>query len=811
MRPELTSVVADVTLPAYLGRPGSERKDVRGGAVTLVKGSKATFAATASRDLAEAQVDGQARTPEGMTVTSPAVPVDGTRNVEFRWQDKFGLAGKEPFTLAITGRDDEPPTLTCEDLPRQKVVLDSEQLGFQVKAQDDFGVKRIGIEWQGVASPVVKNPAKGERVLAAGGNDKESLEVAGTFSAKSLGIEPQPVQLRLFAEDYLPGRPRIYSPVYTLYVLNAEQHAIWLTEQLSKWHRQAMEVRDRELQLNATNKQLRALTAEELDRPETRRKIENQAAAEQANGRRLSGLVTSGEDLVRQAMRNPEFGVGHLEKWAEMLQVFKDIAGNRMPSVADLLKQASQAPALATEGKTKGKTAMAGQVRGRPGGRARPSRSRRRSPRRPSRRSSTASRRSSRPTRKDDKPAPSRRSPRSRRLTLRLPMTTLAGKASDEPKPAAPAAQKVDEAVVQQDLLAEFEKVADELNRVLANLEGSTLVKRLKAASRLQYKIGGRIGDQVGGAFGIAAPRVEGEPAKVFDEMARQEAKGSLDVSFIMDDLQSYFERRRFMQFKTVLEEMRSQDVVGSLRQLGDDLKKETGVSIAQCEFWSDTLDRWADDLVDPSRSGQCPGGKSRSSLPPSVVLEVLQILEGEVNLREETRVAQQARPALERRGARQAGRQALRHPGRPPRARRKSHRPHPRAARRRGRVRLRDRPARPGLGRDGRGDRDPRAAGDRQPRDRGRDRGDRAPAQIEADQPEGGRRGRLDPWRRRHRHHERLGPRPRRRRAQRQGSPRGPRRLAVDRRRWPLASRRVPRRARRILQPPRPPGRAVR
>jgi hypothetical protein len=34
--------------------------------------------------------------------------------------------------------------------------------------------------------------------------------------------------------------------------------------------------------------------------------------------------------------------------------------------------------------------------------------------------------------------------------------------------------------------------------------------------------------------------------------------------------------------------------------------------------------------------------------LPPSIVLEVLQILEGEVNLREETRVAEQARTALE-------------------------------------------------------------------------------------------------------------------------------------------------------------------
>ncbi len=33
--------------------------------------------------------------------------------------------------------------------------------------------------------------------------------------------------------------------------------------------------------------------------------------------------------------------------------------------------------------------------------------------------------------------------------------------------------------------------------------------------------------------------------------------------------------------------------------------------------------------------------------MPPAIVLEVLKILEGEVNLREETRVAEQARPAL--------------------------------------------------------------------------------------------------------------------------------------------------------------------
>ncbi len=645
MRPELTSIMADVALPAYLGRPLTERKDVRGGAITVVKGSRAHFAATASRTLAAAEVDGQARKPAGATVSSPPRVVDGPVTIEFRWRDALGLSGKEPFTLAVNGRDDEPPSLVCEDLPRQKVVLDSELLSFKVKAQDDFAVKRVGLEWRGIESPLVPRPARGERVLAAGAIDQDTLEAAGTFSAKSLDIDPQPIHLRVFAEDYLPGRARVYSATTTLFVLSPEQHAIWVTEQMSKWHRHSLEVRDREMLLHETNKQLRALAPEELDRPETRRRIENQALAEQANGRRLSGLVVAGEDLVRQAMRNPEIGVGHLETWAEMLQILKDIAGNRMPSVADLLKKAAEAPVMASNEPGR-RTMMAGQVRDT--GSGKPSEAAKDGPKPGPVVPQVVDRESSQqPPAKESDEAP----PKSGNKMPRqgLPTTTLAGGKSKPGDPPPPADRSVEEAVVkQQDLLAEFEKIADELNRVLANLEGSTLVKRLKAASRMQYQIAGGINTHIGSAFGVPPVRQDQGPAKGLDELGEQEAKGSHDVSLIMDDMHAYFERRRFLQVKTVLDEMKKHDVIGSLRQLGDDLRREKGLAIAQCEFWSDTLDRWAEDLVDPSSCGACPGSKSRSSLPPSVVLEVLQILEGEVNLREETRVAEQARPALE-------------------------------------------------------------------------------------------------------------------------------------------------------------------
>lgn len=653
LRPELTHVQASIRLPDYLNRTQPIEKDLRGGTLTVVSGSTATFAVTASRPLVTgewSQVDRPeevaSMTPvEGSaeTVTSPPFAIDVSRKVQFEWKDEYGLQGKEPLTISINAREDEAPSLSCEDLPRQRVIIDSETLTFKIRAQDDFGIKVVGIEWKGADKSVVSKLAAGERVLAAGASDKELLELTGTFCAKTLDIEPQPINVRLFVEDYLPGRSRTYSLPFTLYVLSAEQHSIWLTEQLSKWHRQSLEVRDREMQLHHTNQELRMLSPEELDQPENRRRVEAQSTAERANGRRLTGLVNGGEDLIRQAMRNPEFGVGHIEKWAEMLQILKDISGNRMPNVADLLKQSAQAPAVAGNQPPKPAGPMAGQNRANGSGSAqKPGESKPKPPV-----PTVADGESSQNPGKKNEGEPEEPSKSNSNPRLTLPVTTIVSAGDNKPKPPAPAGQKLDEAIkAQQDLLAEFDKIADELNKVLANLEGSTLVKRLKAASRKQYVVAGKIGDQVSGAFG-QKNKSAGPLKQAIEDLAKQEADSSHDVSLIMDDMQSYFERRRFQRFKTVLDEMRTQDAIGSLRQIGDDMKVETGMSIAQCEFWSDTLDRWADDLVDPACCGKCPGGKSKASLPPSVVLEAMQILEAEVNLREETRVTEQARPAI--------------------------------------------------------------------------------------------------------------------------------------------------------------------
>ncbi len=641
-RPELRSLSARIQLPDYLGRPEPIDRDIRGGTLTAVDGSVVSFTARLSRELTAARVNGQPRTPRRDAFTTPSVEVGQPQELHLEWTDVFGLQGQAPLRLSVVGAADEPPSVLCENLPRQRVVLDSEVLAFQVRARDDFGVKRVGLEWAGLDKGL-PHVAQGEQIIAAGGPQAEFLELAATFSAQSLGIAPQPIALRVFVEDYLPGRERVYSPVCVLDVLNAEQHAIWVTAMLSRWHRMSLEVRDRELQLHEVNKALRELPPEELDQPEVRRRIEAQAAAERTNGRRLAALTASGEELLRQAMRNPELGVGHLERWAEMMQILKDIAGNRMPSVADLLKQGAQAPRLGQS--TPGKTGpMAGQNRSSTPGQQSQTSSEQQPPPAPVPSITDVESTHHQPqpqTPRDPQESP----PKQPRLTL--PSTMLAGNGRNPSPPPPSAAQQVEEAVrQQQDLLAEFEKIVDELNEVLANLEGSTLVKRLKAASRRQQQVSARLAQLASDAFGVAE-RLKERQAETFRELADVETKSSLEVSHIMDDMSAYFDRSRLMRFKVVLDDMRAQDVTAALRTLGDDLRKENGLSIAQAEYWSETLDRWAEDLVEVCKSGQCPGCKSKGSLPPSIVLEVLQILEREVALREETRVAEQARSGV--------------------------------------------------------------------------------------------------------------------------------------------------------------------
>ncbi len=350
LRPGLKELVATVQLPEYLQREEPQVDDVRGGIVNLVKGSTATLEATTTRELSEATLNNRPQKVDGATVTTEPISVETTTEMQLAWKDRFGLKVKEPQVLQFEVEDDAAPTVAIKNLKNNQVVVSTEVLSFEIQAGDDFGVKQVGLEWEGIANPVQNpNPANGEKTVSSGSPSSEELSVGATFSVGRENVKPQSLRLRAYAEDYYPDRGRIHSPQIVLHVLSPSDHFKWLIGQMRLWAGAAKDVHDKELTLHQINKELSSLPPEALDDPAQRKKLQNQAAAEKANAAKLDSLIDAGGELLQEAAKNSEFDGEQIESWGEMLEKLEDIAEKKMPSVANLLAQASEAPGQSSQ------------------------------------------------------------------------------------------------------------------------------------------------------------------------------------------------------------------------------------------------------------------------------------------------------------------------------------------------------------------------------------------------------------------------------------------------------------------------------
>ena len=701
LRPALTKLIAEVELPTYLQRSEPLVEDVRGGTLSLLKGSTAVLEATATRELSEATLNDRPQRVDGARVTTePISTVGGVSNpdteLQLAWRDRFGLAAREPQVIRLEVQEDESPTVSFNKLQNNRVVLSSEVLTFEIQAADDFGVKRVGLEWEGIGNPIHNpEPTSGEKTVSSGTPTTDVMTVAATFSAVrvfsvSTGVRPQSLRLRAFAEDYLPGRERVRSPDLVIHVLTPAEHFKWLVGQMELWMGAAQEVHDKELQLHETNRELRDLPPEALDDPAQRRKLQNQAAAERANAARLDSLIQLGAELVQEATKNEEFDPNQLESWAEILKKLEEIAGQRMPSVADLLARAAEAPGLSS-GQPSAVSNQQEPASPTAGGPPSPSGGKPNNleevekygpesktppegldviPEDPNTPGTGVNvDRSKQP---EGKPGyiPANPTPHVVDVEsgfneeeeagqapqvvggLGIPTTTLkgSGRKDEEEEPSAPqTAELVLEAVKeQQELLDAFAKLAEEMNKLLTGFENSTFVKRLKAASRRQIDIAVDLNNLDG--FGKpASDAVEDE----FDRgrLAEKEVAESQVASTLLQDMAAYADRRPSDGFSRVLSEMQDAIVSDQMQNMAEAIKDNfIGESTIEAEFWADTLDRWAEQLVDPLPEGEPPGemGLVRlPNLPPEIVVEVMRIINREIQLREETRELEQAKDAL--------------------------------------------------------------------------------------------------------------------------------------------------------------------
>lgn len=356
-RPAAESLNATIALPEYLGIP--ERTiDLKSGVLTAVEGSKVCIEFVMSRPLASGQFgptrgtasDTGPKLPEhasmqgpltisGRSAKTPYIHIgESPFEMPVSWTDQLGLAGDSGFHLRVDALKDMPPTCYLQGVDRQKIMLPEETVDFEILAEDDFSVKATGIEWSGqFTRPTDEPAAKGELLLAKGNPEERRMLKPAAFSPAALGITPQKITLRAWAEDQLPNRARVYSDPIVIYVLTRDEHAQLLK---NRFDRQITELEDlarRELNLLEENQRLEQLDGEKLQKNENTKRLENQQQEEAETKRRMDELKERMEQLMKDAARNGDIDKKTLQKMAESLKSMQELSQQDVPKVQEKL------------------------------------------------------------------------------------------------------------------------------------------------------------------------------------------------------------------------------------------------------------------------------------------------------------------------------------------------------------------------------------------------------------------------------------------------------------------------------------------
>ena len=355
-RPSAESVTALIHYPAYLHLP-PKSIDLRTGVLSTVQGGTVDIAIQTTRPLREAEfgptIPDTSPAAEGTPAPPPFHAVHGSLTLQvgkastppitigstpfqipFHWTDQLGLQGDAGFRLRVDPLPDQAPTVYLQGVDRQKALLPEETLEFEVFSEDDFGVNECGIEWQGeLTGTRGSTAAKGEMQLAAGGPETRRLSHGAPFSPAAIGIGPQKLTLRAYAEDYLPGRGRVYSEAVTLYILTLDEHAQMLKSRFDRLLGELEYLARRERNQFEENQRLERLDGSELQKDQNQSRLKSQQSAENDNVHRMDEMSKNMEQLFKDAARNKDIDKDTLRKMADSMKSMKELAAQDMPKV----------------------------------------------------------------------------------------------------------------------------------------------------------------------------------------------------------------------------------------------------------------------------------------------------------------------------------------------------------------------------------------------------------------------------------------------------------------------------------------------
>ncbi len=347
-RPALEGLSARCELPAYLQQEPREYT-IDGDRLTVPAGSRVRFTGQASRALASAAMTGTtgeaALTVEGASFSTGMLAADALGALAFTWVDVYGFGPGSQRRVSVVTEPDRAPTVATPELASDLAVLVDETLTVPITAEDDFGVRQVGVNWQVRSRP--GNEAVGDaqsRTVAEGEPSSVALRAAFGLNPKALGIaEKTVVELRPLAWDYVPGREPSVGQAVRIYVLSRAEHAQLVRQQLQQLQARLEEVLRAEEALLAEKLELRALPREELAAEAATARLKAQEFAEKANAAAMEKLAEQGLELMQEAMRNRDFPTETFEPWSKLVDELGEVSRVEMPELVNQVREAREA------------------------------------------------------------------------------------------------------------------------------------------------------------------------------------------------------------------------------------------------------------------------------------------------------------------------------------------------------------------------------------------------------------------------------------------------------------------------------------
>ena len=621
-RPSLQQLSAWIQLPDYLRYP-DQLQPVAGGTFRALEGSRVSFVGTVSRPLAAASMQSGGQDPAALKVQGPTFSSEPAEAADagelvFNWRDQLGLTNASPWRLVLQRESDQPPLPDLPDLPRTTELLATEVMSIRAEAQDDFGVRDLGVAWEVVSDTGQADSMTMEIKSEMASPQQKKVEDDFLWSPALYHIPADcTVQLQGFAQDYFPKRERTRTAPYVIHVLSQESHAEMLRQNLEALMAQIEDITRLQEKIVSDTRDVKE-SSTNLPGAQASARLTQSQDEQLQNAQHLAELSRQGENIVREAMKNSLIPEETIRQWGQTLQQWQELSAEKMPEAARAMDSAAQDAKSRPSPPNSPAQDQASQSPPSPNSPSQPQNSQ------------------SPPSQSPTSPPQNSQAPPSQNSASQPP------DAKEQEEDAKRLEQELAEAEKRaQEVLEALQKMEQNANQNLDQMQAFTLAERLRKVGNEEKGLGGQLTTNLADTIGLPPQDLPERFQRLNTAFVKRQGGAHDESVALQAEISRFFERTQKPNYGKVSQDMKEAHVSDELDRMGGLIQSNITVQTSlDLTNWSARFQKWADDLQPKSDSQGGQGGQGQPPLDLSKqLIALLRLREKESSLRDQTGV----------------------------------------------------------------------------------------------------------------------------------------------------------------------------